>query len=186
MAVRAARRRQPRAGDRDLRQPGRPGPRRADLRCTGAVGRTRTTGPVRDLHRGAAAGVGGTLRGARDARPALAATALPAAARIGAGALPWSVHGRRARRRDHVCRVRATDLACAELPGRDAPSALACAGRRRLVCRVRHGGPRADPDGVAHHASVAGRRDSDTAGRARAADDRALAALPELWRVRGW
>ena len=44
-----------------------------------------------------------------------------------------------------------SDLARAELPRRHAASALACAGGRRLVRRVRHSRARADADGVAQH-----------------------------------
>jgi MFS family permease len=110
--------------------------------------------PFRGVHRGAAAGVGGARRRAGDACPALAATALPAAACIGAGALPRSVLSRRARRRDHVRGLRAIDLAGAELLGWDTASAIPCAGRRRLVRAVRHRNPRADADGLPHHPAV--------------------------------
>ena len=114
---------------------------------------------------------------------AIAATELPPAARIRAGGVARPVLRRRPGRVHHVCGLRPVDLARAELPGRDAPPALACAGRRCLVCGVRRGGARADADRFAQRAAVARRGDPGAAARARPVDDRRLAADPKSWRL---
>jgi MFS family permease len=93
--------------------------------------------------------VGAITATVRDSCPAFAATALPAAARIGADEVARPFLRRRARRRDHDVGLRPADLAGAEFPRRDAACALTCAGRRRVVRRLRDGGARAVTHGVA-------------------------------------
>ncbi len=71
------------------------------------------------------------------------------------------------------------------LPRRDAASALACAGRRGVVCRVRQSAALAQTlTGLSPAASVAGRGDPGAAGGPGPAHARRLAARAEPWCVR--